>query len=235
MPDDYFMEATGLHKVYRVGGSDVKALDGLDVSIRKGEMIALMGPSGSGKTTLLNMIGGLDHPDKGSVRVGKVVLTKLNEGQRAAFRKRNVGFIFQFFNLIPSLTALENVLVPVMFEKGSHTDRGIAILNRVGLGERLEHLPGELSGGERQRVAIARALMNDPSLILADEPTGNLDPETSEEIHILLRSISDNGRAVIMSTHKHALVKKYPARTLRCQDGKITESGLDDQVIELLF
>jgi putative ABC transport system ATP-binding protein len=229
MPDEYFMEATGLHKVYRVGGSDVKALDGLDVSIRKGEMIALMGPSGSGKTTLLNMIGGLDHPDSGSVRVGKVVLTKLNEGQRAAFRKRNVGFIFQFFNLIPSLTALENVLVPVMFEKGTYTDRGIAILKRVGLGERLEHLPGELSGGERQRVAIARALMNDPSLILADEPTGNIDSDTAREILNLFKDLNAEGKTLVIATHDR-MVSGRCSRVVRMRDGHIHTGKRSNEV-----
>jgi putative ABC transport system ATP-binding protein len=220
MPEDHFVEGSGLRKEYKVGSGRIKALDGLDISIRKGEMVALMGPSGSGKTTLLNMLGGLDRPDAGSVRVGKVELGRLNEGQRAAFRKRNVGFIFQFFNLIPSLTALENVMVPVMFESGSGPERGEDLLRRVGLGERLDHLPGELSGGERQRVAIARALMNDPSMILADEPTGNIDSDTAREILGLFKEMNTEGKTLVIATHDR-MVSARCSRVVRMRDGRV--------------
>lgn len=224
MSDGQFITVEGVRKTYKVGGSNVNALDGLDVTLAKGEMCTLMGPSGSGKTTLLNMLGGLDVPDEGTVRIGKVELTRLNEGQRAAFRRGNVGFIFQFFNLIPSLTALENVLVPVMFDRGDKSGRARELLERVGLSNRADHLPGELSGGERQRVAIARALVNDPSLILADEPTGNIDSETAREIVSLFRELNSEGKTLILATHDR-LVASRAGRNLRMRDGRIVRGG----------
>lgn len=220
MAEGPFIEATGLVKRYKVGASVVNALDGMDLALHKGDMCALMGPSGSGKTTLLNMLGGLDSPDEGSVRIGRIELARLNEGQRAAFRRSNVGFIFQFFNLIPSLTALENVLVPVMFERENRTKKATDLLERVGLGKRLDHLPGELSGGERQRVAIARALINDPVLVLADEPTGNIDSDTAREIVSLFRELNSEGKTLVLATHDR-MVAGRAGRVIKMRDGKV--------------
>jgi putative ABC transport system ATP-binding protein len=209
-------------KTYRVGDSVVRALDGMDLTIDKGEMCALMGPSGAGKTTLLNIMGGLDTPDSGKITVGNIEVNRLGEGQRARFRKSNVGFIFQFFNLIPSLTALENVLVPVMFESNTFAYGAEDLLERVGLGQRMDHLPGMLSGGERQRVAIARSLINDPMIILADEPTGNIDSETAKEIVKLFKELNDEGKTLILATHDRLIAGR--AQTMvKMRDGKIVK------------
>jgi putative ABC transport system ATP-binding protein len=220
MPDRPFVEALDLVKRYKVGGSIVTALDKFSLEVEEGEMVAIMGPSGSGKTSLLNILGGLDNPDSGNVRVKDVDLNELNEEQRAKFRKHNVGFIFQFFNLIPSLTAIENVLVPVMFQKDAPTKLARDLLERVGLGDRFDHLPGMLSGGERQRVAIARALINDPVLILADEPTGNIDSETAREIVSLFKELNDEGKTLILATHDR-LVAGRAKTMIKVRDGKI--------------
>ncbi len=209
-------------KEYRVGGSTVRALDRMDLEIDKGEMVAVMGPSGAGKTTLLNLIGGLDSPDSGKVLINNIEISSLNEGQRAQFRKNNVGFIFQFFNLIPSLTALENVLVPVMFDRDPPYERALTLLERVGLKDRMDHVPGKLSGGERQRVAIARALINDPILILADEPTGNIDSETAREIVGLFRELNEEGKTLLLATHDRLIAGR--AKTMiRIRDGRIVK------------
>ncbi|MCU0799224.1 MAG: ABC transporter ATP-binding protein [Candidatus Thermoplasmatota archaeon] len=221
MPREPFILLEDVSKGYSVGGQPVHALDHLTLSIDKGDMCALMGPSGAGKTTLLNMIGGLDVPDSGKVMVGGLDLSRLNEMQRASFRKRNVGFIFQFYNLIPSLTAYENVLVPVMFERDQRRSRAEELLDRMGLSRRMDHRPSELSGGERQRVAIARALMNDPPLILADEPTGNIDSETAREIVSLFRQLNDEGKTLIMATHDRMMAGKARSM-LRMRDGRIS-------------
>lgn len=221
MPREPFVRLEDVSKVYNVGGQNIHALDHLTISIDRGDMCALMGPSGAGKTTLLNMIGGLDIPDTGKVIVGNLELSKLGEMQRTAFRKRNVGFIFQFYNLIPSLTAYENVLVPVMFERDQKRSKAEDLLDRMGLSRRMDHLPSELSGGERQRVAIARALINDPPLILADEPTGNIDSETAREIVSLFRQLNDEGRTLVMATHDRMIAGR--ARLMvRMRDGRIS-------------
>ncbi len=220
MQDRPYIEALDLVKKYKVGSSIVTALDQFSLEVEEGEMVAIMGPSGSGKTSLLNIIGGLDNPDQGKVRVGDVNLNKLNEEQRARFRKHNVGFIFQFFNLIPSLTAVENVLVPVMFESDVPVRRARDLLERVGLAERFDHLPGMLSGGERQRVAIARALINDPMIILADEPTGNIDSETAREIVQLFRELNEEGKTMLLATHDRIVAGR--AKTMiKIRDGHL--------------
>jgi len=220
MQDRPFIEASNLVKRYRVGNSTVTALDQFSLEVDQGEMVAIMGPSGSGKTSLLNIIGGLDNPDSGEVRVGDVSLNRLNEEQRARFRKHNVGFIFQFFNLIPSLTAIENVLVPVMFESDVPVRRARDLLERVGLAERFDHLPGMLSGGERQRVAIARALVNDPMIILADEPTGNIDSETAREIVMLFKELNEEGKTMLLATHDRIVAGR--AKTMiKIRDGHL--------------
>jgi putative ABC transport system ATP-binding protein len=220
MDEDGFITVRNAVKEYRVGPSTVRALDGMDLDINEGEMVAIMGPSGAGKTTLLNIIGGLDSPDSGTVHVKKIEISGLNEGQRARFRKNNVGFIFQFFNLIPSLTALENVLVPVMFDREPPYKRALSLLERVGLKDRMDHVPGKLSGGERQRVAIARALINDPIIILADEPTGNIDSETAREIVGLFRELNEEGKTLLLATHDR-LVAGRAKTMIRIRDGSI--------------
>ena len=222
MPEEPYIIVRDAGKRYRVGSSTVNALDGMDIMLEEGEMCALMGPSGAGKTTLLNIIGGLDIPDSGEVKVGNIPVNKLGEGQRAKFRKNNVGFIFQFFNLIPSLTALENVLVPVMFESRIPLGKAEGLLERVGLAKRMDHLPGMLSGGERQRVAIARSLINDPMIILADEPTGNIDSQTAKEIVRLFKELNDEGKTLILATHDRLIAGR--ARTMvKMRDGKIVK------------
>ncbi|MBN1389082.1 MAG: ABC transporter ATP-binding protein [Candidatus Thermoplasmatota archaeon] len=220
MPDRPFIETIDVVKTYKVGSSMVTALDHFSIGIEEGEMVAIMGPSGSGKTSLLNMIGGLDRPDSGAVRVKEVEINRLGEEQRARFRKNNIGFIFQFFNLIPSLTAIENVLVPVMFERETPVKRAGELLERVGLGDRFDHLPGMLSGGERQRVAIARALINDPMLILADEPTGNIDSETAREIVSLFRELNDEGKTLILATHDRIVAGRAKVM-IKIRDGRM--------------
>lgn len=222
MDEEAFISVTNAVKEYRMGGSVVKALNGMEIAVEEGEMVAIMGPSGAGKTTLLNIIGGLDSPDKGKVLVKGMEISSLNEGQRAQFRKSNVGFIFQFFNLIPSLTALENVLVPVMFDRDPPFDRGLELLERVGLKDRVDHLPSELSGGERQRVAIARSLINDPLIILADEPTGNIDSETAREIVSLFKELNNEGKTLLLATHDR-LVAGRARSMIKVRDGKVVK------------
>ena len=220
MHEGSFIRVEDVVKTYKVGGETVHALDHMTFTIRQGEMCAIVGPSGAGKTTLLNMIGGLDAPDSGRVVIKGMDLEKLNEGQRAKFRKRNVGFIYQFFNLIPSLNALENVLVPVMFERNIPYDRARALLRRVGLKDRMDHLPSMLSGGERQRVAIARALINDPLIILADEPTGNIDSETARTVVSLFRELNDEGKTLVLATHDR-LVAARANTIIKMRDGRM--------------
>ncbi|MGC8835159.1 MAG: ABC transporter ATP-binding protein, partial [Armatimonadota bacterium] len=186
---EYIVRTKDLVKEYVMGDNVLRALDGVSLDIRRGEYVSLMGPSGSGKSTLFNMIGGLDKPTSGSVFINEVDIAQLDAGELAYLRCRQIGYIFQTFNLIPVMTALENVTLPMIFA-GVPTDegieRGIKLLETVGLGDRLHHKPSELSGGQQQRVAVARALANDPGIILADEPTGNLDLKTGKEIIELL-------------------------------------------------
>ncbi len=205
-------------------GGRVRALDGVNLEVPEGEFISIMGPSGSGKSTLLNMIGALDRPTEGEVIVDDVDLSKvknLNE-----FRARKVGFVFQLHNLIPTLTALENVEIP-MFELGlskrKRVERAKRLLELVGLGERLDYIPTKLSGGERQRVAIARALANNPKIILADEPTGNLDSASSDEILYLLLDLNQRGQTIVLVTHDEEMAE-HASVVYRLKDGKIIET-----------
>ncbi|MFW3146823.1 MAG: ABC transporter ATP-binding protein [Thermoplasmatota archaeon] len=220
MHEGPLIEVAEVVKSYKVGESVVKALDGLSMEVEAGELVAIMGPSGAGKTTLLNMIGGLDKPDEGTVRVKKVIVNKLSQEQMAKFRKHNVGFIFQFFNLIPSLTAMENILVPVMFDREKPVKRAVELLEKVGLQDRGDHLPGMLSGGERQRVAIARALINDPMIILADEPTGNIDSETARSVVSLFRELNEEGKTLVLATHDRLIAGRAKVM-IKVRDGKI--------------
>ncbi|HEY3245265.1 MAG TPA: ABC transporter ATP-binding protein [Phycisphaerae bacterium] len=199
------IEMRDVVKVYRKGRIDIPVLDGLDLEIEAGTFVALMGPSGSGKSTLLHLIGGLDSPTSGSVRVHDTQLEDLNERQLTAWRSRHVGFVFQMFHLVPVLTAAQNVELPLLLFKMSARERRERVataLNVVGLGDRTDHRPNQLSGGQEQRVAIARAIVTDPDVILADEPTGDLDARTSEEILSLLNLLnSDFGKTILMVTH----------------------------------
>ncbi|HDJ89251.1 MAG TPA: ABC transporter ATP-binding protein, partial [Thermoprotei archaeon] len=202
---EYTVETEDLAKYYYMGKYVVKALDGINLKIRRGEYVSIMGPSGSGKTTLFNMIGGLDRPTRGKVYIDEVDISKLDAYELAWLRARKIGYIFQTFNLIPVLTALENVMLPMIFvgtPREQRIKRATELLSAVGLGDRLHHKPGELSGGQQQRVAIARALANDPAIVLADEPTGNLDLRTGLEIINLLRALNkEKGVTIVTATH----------------------------------
>ncbi len=220
-----------LVKIYGHGATAVHALRGINLTIQPGEFVAVMGPSGCGKSTLLHLIGGLDRPTSGLVIVDGEDLTQLSDDQVTALRRRKMGFIFQFFNLIPVLNALENAALPMILD-GTRSDEALKRarewLERVGLGQRLNHKPSELSGGEQQRVAIARALASDPAIILADEPTGNLDSRASEEIAMLLRQISsDWGRTILLVTHDPRIAA-YADRIVFLKDGQI----VDETVME---
>jgi putative ABC transport system ATP-binding protein len=194
----------GLQKTYQMGKEIVRALAGVDLEIEKNSFMAVIGPSGSGKSTLLHLIGGLDRPSEGSVQINGRKLEDLDENALAIYRRRNIGFVFQSFNLIPSMNALENVAFPLRFDsvaRRERENRSLIQLEHVGLGDRLYHRPGELSGGQQQRAAIARALINNPELILADEPTGNLDTQSSLQILKLLSDLHAAGRTVVVVSH----------------------------------
>lgn len=216
-----------IRKIYPMGkGVTVEALRGVDLSIKKGEFVSILGPSGSGKSTLLHMIGILDSPTSGKRYIDGIDTSLMGEDERARIRGLKIGFIFQTFNLIPSLTALENVELPLMLCRGSCPGRrhkAAELLRQVGLGDRLNHHPNELSGGQRQRVAIARALVNEPELILADEPTGNLDSKTGQEILMLLKNLHEQGRTVVIITHDQ-YITKVTGRVVRIMDGMIEKA-----------
>ncbi|MBS3133125.1 ABC transporter ATP-binding protein [Candidatus Woesearchaeota archaeon] len=210
-------------KTYKMGEVDVQALRGLSLEVNDGEFVAIEGPSGSGKSTAMNMIGALDYPSKGSVYLGNHDITKLSESQLAVIRGRKIGFVFQQFNLLANLSAMENVALPMMFQGVSPSkrrERARNLLESVGLGDRLNHRPSELSGGQQQRVAIARALSNNPEVILADEPTGNIDSKTGQAIIALLRGMHREGKTIIMITHDHKLAK-FADRIELLKDGVI--------------
>ena len=212
-----------LSKVYNSKGNSVAALKEVSVSIEKGEFISIVGPSGSGKTTLLLCMGGLIHPSVGKVNIDGASIYDLNIKERATFRLRNLGFVFQTFNLIPYLTALENVQIPLSLagnNNGNQTERATELLEKLGLGDRLNHKPRELSIGQQQRVAIARALANNPKIILADEPTGNLDPNTTNETVAYLNLLNQTGITVVMVTHNPGVAERAQ-RTLRLVDGRL--------------
>ncbi len=211
-----------VRKVYQLGETKVEALRGSDVDIEKGEFVAVMGPSGSGKSTLMNMIGALDVPTSGEVVIGDEEIAEMGPDELALLRSRKIGFIFQEFNLINSMNAWQNVALPMVFRevpKKEREERAKNLLDDVGLGDRAEHRPSELSGGQRQRVSIARSLANDPDIVLADEPTGNLDTETGGKIMDLLTRLNDEGKTIIMVTHDPNDAE-YADRTIKIIDGK---------------
>ncbi|MCA9958422.1 MAG: ABC transporter ATP-binding protein [Anaerolineales bacterium] len=218
-----FITIANLRKTYQMGRQKVHALDGVDLSVAPETFTAVMGPSGSGKSTLLYLLGGLDRPSNGEITVAGQSISALDENALAAYRRRTVGFIFQSFNLIPSLSALDNVAFPMRFARVPRRQRLIRaheLLLRVGLGERIHHKPTELSGGQQQRVAVARALVNDPQLILADEPTGNLDTASGASIMQLLAELHQNGRTVLVVTHDPRMTA-YATHTVHMLDGRI--------------
>jgi len=214
----------GVSRVYRKGREKVEVLHDLDLEIAKGDFLALMGPSGSGKTTLLNLLGGLDRPTAGRVTVGGAELSSMSNSQLSAWRARHVGFIFQFYNLLPVLTARKNVELPLLLTNMSgkeRTRRADIALEIVGLSDRASHRPRELSGGQEQRVAIARAIVSDPDLLLCDEPTGDLDRQTADEILKLLQTLNrEHGKTIIMVTHD-SQAAEYAQRTLHMDKGKL--------------
>ena len=219
---EVIIEAHNLSKVYCKGSLEVTALQRATFTVKRGESVAIMGPSGSGKSTLLYLLGCLVRPTEGIYRLEGREVTKLSARELARVRNRYVGFVFQAYHLLPSLSALRNVELPALYagsDRGERRRRARALLERVGLGERLHHLPAELSGGEAQRVAIARALMNEPALILADEPTGNLDSASGNEIMALLAELSREGRTVVLVTHDADLARRWADRVLRIFDG----------------
>ncbi len=216
------IEVRELRKTYIMGKVSVNALNGVDVSIKKGEFVAIMGPSGSGKTTFLNHVGMLDVPTSGEIHLDGTDVTKMSSDMRAEYRLRHLGFIFQFFNLFTELTALENVMFPMMMNRVPHyNERARELLELVGLGDRLNHLPSELSGGQQQRVTIARSLANSPKILLADEPTGNLDTKSSVEIIELFRKLNiEKSQTVLMVTHSME-IGGMADRIIHFRDGRI--------------
>ena len=219
------LETRDLKKHYTMGTSTVRALDGVSLSVEQGEFVALLGTSGSGKSTLLNLIAGLDRPTGGSLRIFDQDLAAMSSAELSLHRRRNVGIIFQSFNLVSTMTAHENVTLAMMFAgapRGERDPDAAALLQSMGLSERQQHRPSELSGGEQQRVAIARALSNKPHLLLADEPTGNLDSRTSRDILDLLKTLNErDGKTIIMVTHDPALAASYAHRTVTLLDGAV--------------
>jgi putative ABC transport system ATP-binding protein len=218
------VRVTGVTKVFKLGKIDVQALKGVDLAIAKGDYISIMGPSGSGKSTLFNMIGGLDKPTTGKVFIDEVDIAQLDAYELAWLRCRKIGYIFQTFNIIQVMTALENVTLPMIFagmNNDTAVEKGLQLLDLVGLGDRFSHKPFELSGGQQQRVAVARALANDPAIILADEPTGNLDLTTGEEIIALLKRLSqERGVTVISATHDFKMLN-VSDRVIWIRDGRV--------------
>ncbi|MCM3571030.1 ABC transporter ATP-binding protein [Neobacillus mesonae] len=221
------IQINNMSKTYQLGGETVHALNNVSLEINKGEFLAIIGPSGSGKSTLMNMLGCLDHPDQGSYLLDGKEIGKMTDNQLAAIRNQKIGFIFQNFNLLSKLTALENVELPLIYagaSAGERHKRAMDSLNKVGLKERAGHLPAQLSGGQQQRVAIARALAGQPAILLADEPTGALDSKTSKEILKLMQQLNELGHTIILITHDLEIAKQAK-RMVSIQDGELQENG----------
>lgn len=217
------IKLSDIRKIYTIGDSTVAALDGVNLHIRKGEFAAIMGPSGSGKSTLMNILGCLDRPTSGSYVLDNEEVAKLNDDDLAITRNKKIGFVFQNFNLLSRISALENVALPLIYagvDRKTRLNKARELLNSVGLEKRMDHLPNELSGGQRQRVAIARALVNDPRIIMADEPTGNLDTKSSVEIMGLFGQLHKQGKTIILVTHEPDIAE-YAERQLIVRDGKL--------------
>ncbi len=235
MPEK-IIEIKGLKREFLVGSEIVKAFKGVDVSVMKNEYLAMMGPSGSGKSTLMNLLGCLDTPTAGAYNLNGTDVSSLKDDDLAEIRNKEIGFIFQTFNLLPRLTALENVFLPLVYAGYNSEDRKIKaqnVLEKVGLGDRIDHRPNQLSGGQRQRVAVARALVNEPSIILADEPTGNLDSKTSLDIMRLFEEIHEMGNTLIVVTHEEE-VASHAHRILRLRDGMVESDLKNENIVKLI-
>ncbi len=226
------IETTEISKIYQMGTQTVNALQSISIHISKGEYVAFMGPSGSGKSTLMNIVGCLDTPTAGTYILNNKNVSHMTENELADIRNKEIGFVFQTFNLLPRATALENVALPLIYAgygKSERIERAMATLESVGLVDRADHKPNELSGGQRQRVAIARALVNDPSIILADEPTGNLDSKTSYDIMELFHDLHASGNTIIMVTHEDDIAH-YAHRIIRLRDGLIESDKINENI-----
>ncbi len=226
------IETKAITKRYIMGSEVVEALKGITISIDKGEYVAFMGPSGSGKSTMMNIVGCLDTPTEGSYVLNGKDVSDMSDNELAGIRNKEIGFVFQTFNLLPRSTALENVALPLIYaglNKRDRTEKAMLTLKNVGLGDRYKHKPNELSGGQRQRVAIARALVNNPSILLADEPTGNLDSKTSYEIMDLFEELHSKGNSIIMVTHEEDIAK-YSHRIIRLRDGLVETDKANDEI-----
>lgn len=224
MGKEEIIKLKNVAKYYPMGDNMVKAVDGIDITIKKGDFVAVMGPSGSGKSTCMNLVGSLDIPTKGAIFLDGEDISYLSESDLAELRGNKIGFIFQQFNLIPNLTVLENVMLPMDFQGVSQSERveiAEELCEKVGLGDRIDFYPNQLSGGQQQRVAIARALANDPEVILADEPTGNLDTKTGEKVMDFLEALNKEGKTVIMVTHDPNLAEEHADIVYWLKDGKV--------------
>ncbi len=232
----YVIELSGIKKIYQVGGQEVAALAGIDLNIAKGEFAALMGPSGSGKSTLMNILGCLDRPTVGSYKLDGQEVATLSDDELAVTRNRRIGFVFQNFNLLSRISAADNVALPLVYAgvgRREREEKAKKILDAVGLGDRAEHQPNELSGGQRQRVAIARALVNDPHIIMADEPTGNLDTKSTKEIMEIFEGLHQEGRTIILVTHEPEIAA-CASRQLLVRDGLITRDAGRGEVMDVV-
>ena len=221
------IDIQGITKTYVNGKLSVPVLHGIDLQVNKGEFVSIMGPSGSGKSTFMNILGCLDRPTTGSYRLNGDEVATLSDDELAFVRNKQIGFVFQSFNLLTKLTALENVALPMIYagmDKKSRNERAAALLSSVGLGDRMDHLPSELSGGQRQRVAIARALANNPAIIMADEPTGNLDSKSTIDVMNIFRGLYEEGRTIILVTHEPE-IETYASRNVVLRDGLIVEDS----------
>jgi putative ABC transport system ATP-binding protein len=235
MEKQVLIKLQDIGKRYVIGSEEIFALRGVDLEIYKGEFVALMGPSGSGKSTLMNILGCLDTPTKGSYILNGTDVSNLNDNELAEIRNKEIGFVFQTFNLLPRSSSLENVALPLVYagiSKEARTTRAIETLESVGLGNRMYHKPNELSGGQRQRVAVARALVNNPAIILADEPTGNLDTKTSIEIMGLIEEIHQKGNTIILVTHEEDIAK-HAHRIVRMRDGAVESDEQNKEIVTI--